>query len=136
MNSSKRYLLDTHTWIWWNASPEKLSKTVRSTLECVGEVDQIFLSAISPWELCKLVEKGRLSFSKSLVDWLEEALQIVRLQLVPLTPEISFRSTTLPSPFHDDPADQIIVASARTLDAIVVTKDKLLLNYPHVKSLW
>lgn len=130
------YLLDTHTWIWWHAKPERLSKRARSLIAAPGKGTRILLSAISPWELAKLVEKGRLTLACSGEVWLREALDMPGLSLVPLSPEIAWQSTRLPPPFHDDPADQIIVATARAINAAIITKDSLISSYPHVRSVW
>ena len=59
-----------------------------------------------------------------------------QFQLLPLSPEIAIESTRLPQPFHQDLSDQIIVASARLCDATLLTVDQLILNYPHVRTLW
>ncbi len=131
-----RYILDTHVWIWWQAHPAKLSLKVRALLEDTSGFDELLLSAISPWEFAKLVEKGRLGISCAPHEWVERAIGIPKLRLVPLSPTIACRSTALPPPFHDDPADQIIVATARAEDAVILSKDKRILSYPHVRSLW
>ena len=130
------YLLDTHTWIWIHAFPEKLSAKAKRTLKGLAEEDQLMLSAISIWEVCKLVEKGRISLFEDLESWVVSALDVPGLRLIPLDYRVFHRSTTLPPPFHADPADQMIVATARLLDATIITKDKLIREYPHVKSLW
>ncbi len=131
-----KYLLDTHTWIWWNMNSSNLSKKVHLILENTEKYDEILLSAISPWEFSKLLEKKRIGISCNPEEWITEALNMPKLRLIPLTPSIAFRSTTLPIPFHDDPADQIIVATARDENATIITKDKLIQNYKHVRSLW
>ena len=131
-----RYLLDTHTWVWCNMLPEKLSERVRKLIKSSKQYDELLLSAISPWEFCKLLEKGRIGISCKPEDWLVAALDLPKLRLVHLTPILAYRSTTLPQPFHDDPADQIIVATAREEDAVILTKDRNLLKYKHVESLW
>ncbi len=131
-----KYLLDTHTWIWWNMSPQKLSKKVLSIISQPDSFDEIFLSAISIWEFCKLLEKKKLAVSLNPEEWIEQALEISKLRLIHLTPAISYRSTVLPSPFHNDSADQIIAASARQENAVILSKDSRILNYPHVKTLW
>jgi PIN domain nuclease of toxin-antitoxin system len=59
-----------------------------------------------------------------------------RLRLVPLSPSVAYRSTILPQPFHDDPADQIIVATAREENATVLTADENIRSYPHCRSIW
>jgi PIN domain nuclease of toxin-antitoxin system len=133
-----RFLLDTHTWIWMHAAPELLSKRAARLIEGGGEQaqDELLLSMISLWEVCKLVEKGRIHLFEDLEVWVESALDIPGLQLVPLDFAVLHRSTTLPPPFHVDPADQMIVASARLRDATIITRDKLLHDYPHVKTVW
>ena len=130
------YVLDTHTWIWLTSAPEMLSSAVKEKLSSLQKDDQLYLSSISVWEVCKLVEKGRLTLTEDTAQWIKEALDIAGLLLYPLSPSISLLSTTLPQPFHKDPGDQIIVATARHLNATLLTKDLLIRNYPHVKSLW
>lgn len=132
---SMRYLLDTHTWIWWNARPQALSKQVSSIIINL-DYEELLLSAISVWEFSKLLEKGRLTLSCDGLIWIQEALDMPRLKVVPLTPEISFHSTQLPQPFHDDPADQIIVATARIENATILTCDRSIRSYRHTRSLW
>ena len=130
------YLLDTHVWIWWQAVAEKIGPGVRETLTELGEDDQLFLSAISVWELAKLVEKGHLKLGTSVDEWTRQALEMPRLQQLPLSPAIAIESTRLPQPFHDDPADQIIVATARLTDSTVISADRLIRDYAHVRTLW
>lgn len=131
-----KYLLDTHAWIWWHVHPARLSAKVKS---CIGQLhapDELLLSAISPWEFAKLLEKGRLRLSISGEVWIRDALQMPTLRVVPLSPEIAWHSTTLPGSFHDDPADQIIVATARAEHATLLTNDRLIRSYPHVQTVW
>ncbi len=131
-----RYLLDTHAWIWWNMHPEKLSNRVLTLLLEPNKYKELLLSAISPWEFSKLLEKKRIGISCNPEEWIEKALNMPKLRLVPLTPGIAYRSTSLPQPFNGDPADQIIVAAARDENATIVTKDKIIKKYKHVRSLW
>jgi len=131
-----RFILDTHVWVWWNMHPEKLSSKVKAVLSSPKKYDEILLSAISPWEFSKLLEKDRIGISCNPEEWIAEALEMPKLRLVPLTPTIAYRSTSLPQPFNDDPADQIIVATAREENATVLTKDKAIRRYEHVRSLW
>lgn len=131
-----KYVLDTHVWIWWHMHPKKLSKRVRSIISRPDQYEELLLSAISPWEFSKLLEKKRMGISCDPEKWIREALEMSKLRLVPLTPTLSYRSTTLPPPFHEDPADQIIVATAREEKATVMTKDKLIQDYTHVRTVW
>lgn len=131
-----KYLLDTHIWIWWNMNPQRLSKKIFDLISNPDNYDELLLSAISPWEFCKLVEKGRLGIACDPLKWINEAFNITRLRLVHLSPVVAYLSTTLPQPFHDDPADQIIVATAREENATLLTADKRINNYPHVRCFW
>lgn len=130
------YLLDTHTWIWWNMNPQKLSKKVKEIIGKSDLYDEMLLSAISPWEFSKLLEKKRIGISCNPEDWINVALDMPKLRIIPLSPILSYRSTVLPQPFHNDPADQIIVATARAENATILTKDEKIHAYENVKSLW
>ncbi len=130
-----KYLLDTHVWVWWNSNPDSLSKQVMNVIQ-ETKYEELLLSAISVWEFSKLIEKKRLIIACDGKKWIDEALNMPRLKLLHLTPEISWHSTQLPESFHDDLADQIIVATARLENAVILTSDRLIRNYPHVHSIW
>jgi PIN domain nuclease of toxin-antitoxin system len=125
-------VLDTHVWIWWVHGDAMLSATTRALLDS-SEQSGIAVSAISCWEVAKLVERGRLNLPCPVAAWLQQALAYPGVQLIELSPTICVESTQLPGTFHRDPADQIIVATARVLDAPVATLDAKLLAYPHIK---
>ena len=131
-----KYLLDTHVWIWWNIQPQKLSRKILALIKKKDRYDELLLSAISPWEFSKLLEKGRIGISCDPERWINLALDMPKLRLVPLYPVLAYHSTTLPQPFHGDPADQIIVATAREENATILTRDKIIREYKHVRSLW
>ena len=131
-----KYLLDTHVWIWWYMNPDKLSDKVIKLISNSKNYDELLLSSISPWEFCKLIEKGRLSIKSSPKKWLEQAFDLPKFRLLSLSPLIAFESTNLKQPFHSDPADQIIVASALNEKATIMTKDRLLHGYKHVNCVW
>ncbi len=131
-----KYLLDTHTWIWWHMNPTKLSQKVIQIISNIESYDELLLSSISPWEFSKLLEKERIGISCNPEDWLKKALNMPKFRLVELSPSISYHSTILPQPFHKDPGDQIIVATAREENATILTKDDNILEYKHVKSIW
>jgi PIN domain nuclease of toxin-antitoxin system len=127
-------VLDTHIWVWWVHGDERLTQTQIATITA-HEADLIGVSAISMWEVAKLVEYGRLELPCPLEEWFEQALAYPGVQLLALTPEIVIESTRLPGEFHRDPADQIIVATARVYDCPLVTSDEKILNYPHVATI-
>ena len=129
-------LIDTHAWVWWVTEDRRLSKRALRSIEEASEANALFLSLISVWEIAKKVEKKQLVLDRPLDDWLDLATAQPGLHLAELTRHILSESCRLPVPFHGDPADQIIVATARDHDAIVVTKDDKIRKYPNVRSVW
>ena len=125
-------VLDTHVWVWWIHGNEQLTSPQTQIIQA-SETDVIGVSAISVWEVAKLVENGRLELPCPLHEWFDEALSYPGIRLVELTPAVAIESTQLPGEFHRDPADQIIVATARLCDCPLITSDSRILNYPHVK---
>lgn len=103
------------------------------TLLDASEQTGIAVSAISCWEVSKLVERRRLTLPCPVFDWLHQALAYPGVRLIELSPRICVESTQLPGDFHRDPADQIIVATARVLDAPLATMDDKIRSYQHVK---
>jgi PIN domain nuclease of toxin-antitoxin system len=129
-------LLDTHAWIWWVTEDPRLSRRAKTAIAtALGEQD-LWLSLISLWEIAKKVEKQQLVLDRPLDQWLDEAMSIQGLGVWELTRPILVDSCQLPPPFHGDPADQILVASARRHGAVLVTKDTRIRRYAHVRSVW
>jgi PIN domain nuclease of toxin-antitoxin system len=104
---------------------------ILQTYEPIG----LGVSVISCWEVAKLVERNRLLLNCRVEDWVRQALQYPGVRLLELTPEIAVASTQLPQPFHRDPADQIIVATARLHNIPLLTADARLLRYPYILTL-
>ena len=127
-------VLDTHIWIWWSDQNPKLTADYENAIQ-QNLSGGIGVSAISCWEIAKLVEKNKLQFSIPVEDWLMQALAHPSILLLPLTPRITVESTQLPGNFQSDPADQIIVATARVFNCPLVTYDTKILNYNYVKLL-
>lgn len=123
-------VLDTHIWIWWVHGDDSLTPAQLAAIEA-NETDAVGVSAITCWEVAKLVERGRLVLSLPVAEWLAEALAYPGVRLLPLTPEIAVESTRLPGAFHRDPADQIIVATARVHECPLLSSDNKVVNYPH-----
>ena len=123
-------LLDTHVWIWLinGNEPLKSSKAL-PLIKQAAQLSHVKVSAISVWEVSMLEAKGRISLSMNCLDWVKKALDAPGISLVPLTPEIAVLSSRLPGDFHGDPADRIIVATAMSLGASLVTKDGKILSY-------
>lgn len=127
-------LLDTHLWIWWIHQAPELSEGAGRRIQ-ESEDSGLGLSIISCWEAAKLVERGRLKLPMPFEDWLAQALSYPGILLLDLSPRIVSESIALPGAFHRDPADQLIVATARTYRIPLLTADRLILAYPHVESI-
>ena len=126
-------VLDTHIWVWWIHGDTQLSQAYQTELQ-EKESDGLGVSIISCWEVAKLVEHGRLVLPIPVEEWLNQALCYPGVELLDLTPRIVVESTQLPAPFHRDPADQLIVATARVHNCRLMTVDDKILNYPHVQK--
>lgn len=122
-------VLDTHVWIWLVGGDRTLSAEARAAIEEAAAAGQVLVPAISVWEVALLEARGRIVLAKPCARWVSDALAAPGLALAPLTPEVTIESVRLPEPFHDDPADRMIVATARLADAALVTRDARLLDY-------
>jgi PIN domain nuclease of toxin-antitoxin system len=131
-------LLDTHVLVWHLEGSKKIGKRAQKAVEEAAESDAALVSAITPWEIGLLVSKGRLKLGTDVMDWLRDALALPGLHIAPLEPEIAVASNRLPFDIHADPADRILVATARHLGAMFITADEALLNIAkngHLKAL-
>jgi PIN domain nuclease of toxin-antitoxin system len=125
---SRTLLLDTHALVWMVNKSARLGGATSKALDQASFEDRLAVSAITPWEVALLVSKQRLTLNSDVMDWINEALRKPGLRLVELEPEIAVASTRLPFEMHSDPADRILVATARQLGATLVTADKALLG--------
>ena len=129
-------VLDTHAWIWWVSSPEFLSETAKQAIDEAATERNIFISSISAWEVAMLVSRGRLKLTMSPEDWVAASEALPFFDFVPVSNSIALKSVQLPGNLHSDPADRIIIATAVSLGAVLVTKDEKIRNYKHVKTVW
>ncbi len=130
-------VIDTHILVWWVSGDKTLSassaKAIKDTLD---NDDEVIVSSISAWEISMLINKGRLILSMDVESWLDEVTQIDGVRFMPVNNEISIKSTMLPGEFHKDPADRMIIATARKLAVPLVTADEKIRKYEHVKTVW
>jgi PIN domain nuclease of toxin-antitoxin system len=125
-------LLDTHVWVWWVHDSLSIPSGLRASLE-LKSGEGLAVSAISCWEVAKLVERGRMELPAEIRRWYSLALDGSGVAVIPLSPEVAIESTALPAVFHRDPADQIIVATSRLHDLPLATCDQKIRAYPHVR---
>lgn len=126
-------ILDTHIWIWWVDNNSRLTERLRQIIAS-HQSNGLGVSIFSCWEVAKLVEKNRLKLACSVDEWLNVALAYPGVQLLELTLPIVLKATQLEG-FHNDPADQIIVATAQIHNCPLLTADTKIVNYPYVQVL-
>ena len=129
-------LLDTHAWMWWVTEDRRLSSRARAAIARGVRSGGLAVSLMSVWEVAKKVEKRQLVLDRPLDQWLDQATTMPGLLVAELTRSILVDSCSLPQSFSGDPADHIIVATARHYGATLVTKDRRIREYPHVRALW
>jgi PIN domain nuclease of toxin-antitoxin system len=118
-----KLLLDTHVWIWWLTLGSPLTRTEREVLDAGAAKGMLFLSAISLWEGQVLHAKGRLDLPLSFPEWLVRATDERMISVLPLDVEVILALDALPASFHGDPADRLIVATARRHALALATRD-------------
>lgn len=119
-----RPLLDTHMWVWWMLGDDRLQAGERAVLDRLPAAQRPVLCAISLWELTTLVDLGRVVLDLELGRWLRIAAAPAAVALSPVTAEVVAEMNRLPATFHRDPADRLIVATARVLALPVATRDR------------
>jgi len=123
-------LLDTHCWLWTQLGHvEKFSRHGRRLIEKAALSGDLRVSVISVWEVGMLEAKRRLKLRMNCAEWVNQALATPGLSLASLTPEIAIESSRLPGEIQADPADRILIATARVTGARLLTKDERLLDY-------
>ena len=127
------YLLDTHVWIWSMESPAEVGPVARALLE--NPENPLFVSSISTLELARLQATGVIEPGGPLLAWIADAVEILGASTIEVSHEIAVEAYQLPGSFHSDPADRVLVATARIHELEMLTADRRILDYPHVKSL-
>ena len=128
-NNGQMLILDTHVWVWLMEGDSKLKLSVRKQIDKFVPENNLGVSAISVWEIAMLESKGRIVFNEECTGWVKRALSAPGISLIPIDPEIAVAATRLPGVIHGDPADRIIVATARFCGGTLVTADKAILDY-------
>ncbi|MBN1425040.1 type II toxin-antitoxin system VapC family toxin [Candidatus Fermentibacteria bacterium] len=129
-------VLDTHAWVWWAASPEKLSPAAREAIDSEIARDGLRVSSISAWEVAMLVSRGRLVLTMDIAAWIARSEGVPFLRFVPVDNRIALRAVMLPEPAPRDPADRLIMATASVLGAPLVTADRKLRQAEGLSVIW
>ena len=122
-------LLDTHVLVWAVDGNRRLGPNAAAAIEEARRTERIGVSAITPWEIALLVEKGRLRLAQDVGEWMDAALNAQGLDVLPIEPAIAVASVRLPGELHADPADRLIIATARHWRAPLATADRAIADY-------
>ncbi len=128
-------LLDTHILLWWLATTSRLSAAQRDIIDAATAAEPLWVSDITLWEVATLSSLGRIHLHLPLLEWLEKATAPPLVQRISITPAIAAEVAELPDSFHRDPADRIIVASARILGATLLTQDRRIIDSGLVQTI-
>ncbi len=129
-NPNIQLLLDTHVFIWLMNGDDTLSAESQKHIEGLVETEcGIAVSSISLWEISMLHSRKRIILNQPCLSWINLSLNAPGIHFADLTPEIAVDSCTLPGDFHGDPADRIIVSTARVLGIPLMTRDQCILSY-------
>lgn len=129
MSEAPPLLLDTHAAIWITEDQPLASVAVEAINAAYRAGSAVFVSAITAWEVGLLVSRNRLSLVARPERWFQRLLAIPGVRLAELSPDVLIASSFLPGEPPRDPADRIILATARDLGATLITRDRLLLKY-------
>lgn len=127
-------LLDTHIWYWYvQADSARFSRRINPMIESAALQDDVAVSVISVWEIAQLEAANRIELEMDVRAWAAQALSFPGVRLKTLSPSIAIESTRLPGEIHRDPADRILIATARLSGASLVTSDERILGYARKK---
>lgn len=130
-----KLLLDTHVLLWWLAGDDRLSGTLRRAIEHASPETPLWVSDMTLWEIATLASLGRIELDLPLRDWLERATAPPLVRRIGITPSVAAEVAALPDDFHRDPADRVLVASARVLGAKLATADRRIIAAGVVSTL-
>jgi PIN domain nuclease of toxin-antitoxin system len=122
-------LLDTHVWLWFMLADTELAISKQNLINRAAALGQLRIAAISIWEAALLASRGRVVLDRPLAQWMTEAVAAPGLSIEPLSPQVAVEGCCLPEAFHRDPADRLIVATARVANATLMTRDRRILDY-------
>ena len=128
-NVARPLLLDTCAALWLMDGAPLSAKTTDAIDLASDRNEPVYVSPFMAWEIGKLAECERLPATVTPQVWFKSLTSLSLIRLADLTPEILIQSSCLPGKAHKDPADRILIATARELAMTIVTRDRLILDY-------
>jgi PIN domain nuclease of toxin-antitoxin system len=127
-------VLDTHAWLWWLSAPERLSD---AAAEAIGEASRIGVSTLSAWELAMLVSRRRIELDREVATWVGQGLADERVESLAPSAQVAVSAGLLDAKsFPGDPVDLLIYATARSLGATLITRDRAIRAFDAQSTLW
>lgn len=126
---TNKLLLDTCATIWLSEDAPLSDQAIDAIDQASDRGEAVYVSPITAWEIGLLVAKGRLSSITHPAAWFKRLMSLDQIRLAPMMPDILVAASFLPGQPHNDPADRIIMATAREQGLTIVTRDRLILNY-------
>lgn len=123
-----KHLLDTHVLLHWLAGTRELSRAHGRVIRNASAERPLWISDITLWEIATLFRLSRIRLDLPLRDWLESAAAPPLVRRIGISPAIAAEVAALPDDFPRDPADRIIVSTARTLGATLLTQDERIIE--------
>ncbi len=127
-----KILLDTHVWIWSQETPERLGAAATELL--LDRSNELLISPISTLEAARLIQAGHITLQGTLRHWVQKSMELLLAKNAAFSHDTARKAYDLADPFHTDPADRILVATARIEKCRLLTADERILAYPHVRT--
>lgn len=128
----KGFLVDTHAWIWYVFNDPAIKKSFK-LIDSAIQNNDLYISDISLWEIAKLDQKKRIILEMPCLEWINKFISSTSIKVISISSSIAVESCHLPEKFHSDPADEIIIATARVENLTILTRDKKILAYSKQK---
>lgn len=126
-------LLDTHVWIWSQENPDLLPPQTREAIN--DRSNGCAVSVISELEIARLAQRKQIELDRGVEEWIDKSIAVLGAHEIELSRVIAVEAYRLPGEFHRDPADRVLVATARLFGMTLVSADRQLLRYRHVNSM-
>ena len=126
-------LLDTHVWIWSQENPDLLPPQTREAIN--DRSNGCAVSVISELEIARLAQRKQIELDRGVEEWIDKSIAVLGAHEIELSRVIAVEAYRLPGEFHKNPADRVLVATARLFGMTLVSADRQLLRYRHVNSM-
>lgn len=127
-------VLDTHAWLWWLSAPERLSDAAAATID---RASSIGVSTLSAWEIAMLAARGRIALDREVSAWVGQGLADARVEPLAPSAQVAVAAGLLDAKrFPGDPVDRLIYATARSVGATLITRDRAIRTFDPQSTLW